>query len=747
MKQHVEGYVEQIVFRNEETGYTVVKILLKDSHKQITVVGALIGINVGEFISCKGNWSENTKFGSQFNVKHFDIKIPETTLGIEKYLSSGAVSGIGGVLAQRIVDQFGELAFEVFDMAPERLLEIEGIGKKKLKIIQASWTEQKDIRQIMVFLQNLGITPNFAHKIFQKFGQDSIEMVKENPFLLATKIDGIGFVKADTVARKLGLGLEDEHRIASGIIFSLDEQSNNGHTCFPKVDLIRTAEILLGVPAPLIEQTIDILVESESLFETVHHTSNQEETYIWLSKMYKAEKKIVEEMERLTAVEFNVAAGWELNFQKICSLMTFELSEEQLMAIENAILNKIHILSGGPGTGKSTISKVIVDINKALGNKILLAAPTGRASKRLSELCKHEAQTIHALLAFDFHLKKFRKNQFEPLECDLIILDEASMVDTVLMSALLSAIPDHAQLIIVGDEDQLPSVGAGNVLKDLMSYEKISISILREIFRQSSRSNIIDNAHQINKGKFPDISNQKDGDFFFIPEKNPNRIIPLLTGLIETRLPKAYGFKKLKDIQVLCPMNKGTIGNRIINEGLQKNLNKKNQGQYGPHKIAVGDKVIQTRNYYEKSIFNGDIGFIKKIDAIDKLIQVDFDGKVIELNFNEASDLELAYSVSIHKYQGSEVPCVIILLHDHHYMLLNRNLLYTAVTRGKQIVLIVGSKEAISTAVRNDGANYRHTGLKYFFGHSENKFPPIKKAPKMGSQGYEQWIKSLENNY
>lgn len=743
--EKIEGSLEHIIYRNEENGYTVGKLLEKDKATVVTIVGSMLGIQVGERLVCEGAWRNDKKFGKQFSVERFDVKIPSTTRGIEQYLSSGLVAGIGKVLAEKIVDHFEENTLEIFDIAPHRLLEVEGIGKKKLKRIQASWTQQKDIRQVMIFLQNCGISPAYAQRIFKTYGEKSIEKVKENPYRLSSDIDGIGFVKSDAIAQKMGIKSDALTRIASGIEYTLEQMARMGHSCYPLEGLIKEAAMLLGVALEMVEEAIHQLVAQEKIVLKLQlQESNNPITFVWSKVNYDYEKDIAAEILRLqTFDDVFVGEDWEEALVKSIQRHGITLAVEQEKAVEKSLLEKIHIITGGPGTGKSTITKIVLDICLATSPSILLAAPTGRAAKRLSEITNREASTLHSLLMFDFISHYFRKNRYDQLEADVIIIDEASMIDSFLMSALLRAIPDACKVILIGDIDQLPSVGAGNVLSDLIASQQVPVTRLKEIFRQALNSQIVLNAHKINQGIFPTITTERDSDFFFITERQPERIIQHVLGLIDRRLPKAYGFHKLRDIQLLCPMNKGKIGSVEFNRVLQKSLNPKKKDEdtgVGPRKLVEGDKVIQTKNNYDKGISNGEIGYVKKVATVDKLVVVEFEGKEVEYEFSELLELELAYAVSVHKYQGSESPCIIMPIHEAYNRLLFRNLLYTGITRGKQLVILVGTKEAVSAAIRNNRAHRRHTGLVAMLQQQEKGLPIIQVVPMLGAEGYEEWV-------
>ena len=744
--EQIEGTLEHIVFRNEENGYTVGKLLPRGAAQTTTVVGSLMGVQVGETLQCHGTWRNDKRFGRQFVVEQFEVAIPSTTRGIEQYLASGVVAGIGAKLAKRIVDCFGEDTLQIFDLAVHRLLEVEGIGKKKLARIQVAWTKQKDIRQVMIFLQNCGISPIYAQRIFKVYGQKSIEKVQENPYRLSSEIDGIGFKKSDAVAQKMGLDANAPERIAAGIEYSLEQLARRGHTCYPLEPVIKEAAVLLGVALEEVETVLHRLAEKGRLVLQLLELDEGQaaQPYVWTKGYHEAERQIVAELQRLRFFEDVCAqAPWEEALEASAKKHGITLALEQEKALVQSVEQKIHIITGGPGTGKSTITKVLLDLCAETTSAILLAAPTGRAAKRLSELTQREALTLHSLLQFDFVTHYFRKNQHDPLKADVLLVDEASMMDAFLFSALLKAIPDCCKLVLVGDIDQLPSVGAGNVLTDLIASTQIPVTRLTEIFRQAAHSNIVRNAHRINQGLFPHLTTERESDFFFIQERQPERLLQHVLGLIARRLPAAYGFHRLKDIQLLCPMNKGNIGSVAFNQLLQTQLNPKKKDPdtgAGPRKLVEGDKVIQTKNNYDKGVYNGDIGYVKRVSTVDKQLWVTFDHGVVEYEFSELLELDLAYAVSVHKYQGSESPCIILPIHEAYRPLLSRHLLYTGITRGRRLVIVVGTKTALSTAIKNNRAARRYTGLRQFLQQTARGLPVIRPVPMLGTPGYETWV-------
>lgn len=714
LKDEIYGYIERITFHNPETGYTVAQLQQPRKTETTTIVGTMTSAQPGETLRCKGEWKNHLIHGRQFLVEEYRIEMPADVGGIEKYLGSGLIKGIGPTYAKRIVALFGAETFSIIDTAPERLCEIEGIGDKRLERITGCWTDQKSIREVMVFLQAHGVSPGYAQKIFKCYGPASIKIVKETPYRLARDIFGIGFKSADTIAQRLGIPHDAPQRVEAGIEFVLSELSNEGHVCYPLEELLVTAEKMLEVDQKIIEQSIHFLVKESRVMVEDLFERGIPRPFIWIRSLYMAEGGIVKEIARLKradcafrSVDEEKALVWVQEKLKIT------LAEKQKDAVIKALQDKFLVITGGPGTGKSTITNAILCISAQLSKEIILAAPTGRAAKRMSEITGKKALTIHSLLAFDFKKGKFKHNRENPIVCDLIIIDEASMIDTLLMNNLLKAIPDHARVIFVGDINQLPSVGPGNVLKDIIASGTVGVVTLKEIFRQAAGSCIITNSHLINEGVFPDIRNLSNSDFFFIEAEEPPQVLQQIISLVSQRLPKKYQLHPMHHIQVLAPMRRGVIGTDNLNTMLQETLNRKDNPLFrGGNKLLVGDKVMQIRNNYTKEVFNGDIGYITKINAVDQQVVIDFEGKLVEYEFNDLDEIVLAYAVSIHKFQGSECPCVVIPIHTTHYKLLFRNLLYTGVTRGKRLVVLVGTKKALSIAVRNDEVLKRYTGLQ-----------------------------------
>lgn len=701
----IYGYIESIIFSNSEQGFTVAR--LKEPKKQdlTTIVGCLPALQPGETIRCKGSWKRHSKFGQQFEIVSFDLQAPSDVIGIQKYLESGMIKGIGPAYAERIVKKFGASTLQIIEESPKRLNEVEGLGEKRIENILVCWGQQKTIRNVMIFLRGHGVSPAYAHKIFKAYGEQSIDKVMQNPYALAKEIHGIGFKSADSIAKGVGVPQNAPQRIDAGIEHVLWELSGEGHVCMPESELVPAAGAILEVDPALITERLTTLVKNGYII--------QENSHLWVKPLYLAEIGIAREIARLSqtpsplrSVDLPKAIEW------VQTQLRIDLAPEQREAVCSGLKEKLMIITGGPGTGKSTITKAILTITSKLTSRILLAAPTGRAAKRLAEITRHRASTIHSLLEMDFTQGGFKRGKDNQLECDLLIVDEASMIDTFLMHNLLKAVPSNARVILVGDVDQLPSVGPGNVLKDLIRSAFIPLIELKQIFRQAAGSTIVTNAHKINQGVFPEIYPKPNSDFLFFDIEEPEKILEEIVELVSTRLPRSHRFHRFDEIQVLAPMKKGVIGTENLNMVLQQALNPSPSPLIRMGKsFHVGDKVMQMRNNYQKEVYNGDIGRISAIDMTEQQVKVIFDEKSVMYEFSELDEIVLAYAASIHKYQGSECPCIVMPIHTCHFKLLNRNLLYTGITRGKRLVVLVGTKKALAIAVNNEEVKKRYTGL------------------------------------
>lgn len=708
------GYIERITYQNDENGYTVLQLKCRGAQDLICTVGKLPSVSVGETLACQGTWKNHPSYGRQFEVDSFKVQAPADIIGITKYLGSGLIKGIGPVYAKKIVETFGLDTLKIIEDTPERLREVKGLGEKRSSLIIGCWSEQKVVRDVMIFLQGHGVSPAYAQKIFKVYGASCITIVQKNPYQLARDIFGIGFKTADLIASKLGILKDAAIRIESGIEFSLKSLSEDGHVCYPEEDFLPVAREILEVSEDMVKDRLSELQKGNRIERFPLIISGENKPHLWFKPLFNAEVGIAQELEAIKKSPSNLRS---INTEKalvwVQEKLKIELAKSQADAVTDSLTTKLLIITGGPGTGKSTITNAILKISEQLTGNILLAAPTGRAAKRMSEITGRTAKTIHSLLEMDFKSGGFKRKKDNPLVCDLIIIDESSMIDTQLMFSLLKAIPRTARVIFVGDINQLPSVGPGNVLLDMIRSLQIPVVTLTEIFRQAQGSQIIVNAHKINQGQFPDIHNNQESDFFFVEAEEPEDVLRHIVKLVAQKIPAKYGYHSINEIQVLSPMKRGVVGTENLNLVLQEHLNPQTDSIFkAGRKYQIKDKVMQIRNNYQKEVFNGDVGQITAIDQDDQTVLVDFEGREILYEFSELDEVVLAYAVSIHKYQGSECPCVVIPVHTTHFKLLHRNLLYTGVTRGKRLVILVGTKKAIFMAVRNDEIKQRHTGLK-----------------------------------
>lgn len=704
--EYLNGVVERITFCNEENGFSVVKIKSKGFRELVTIVGNLATVNVGAALRLKGEWKYDSKYGRQFSVIEYQETIPATIAGIEKYLGSGLIKGIGPVYAKKIVRKFKEDTIRIIDEEPDRLLDLEGIGPKRLEMIKKAWQDQKEIKNVMLFLQSNGVSTAYAVKIYKTYGNESISIVKNNPYKLADDIWGIGFKTADKIARQMGYDKNSYERCRSGIIYVLNELSNDGH-CYARRDqLITEAQKILELDRELIDTTIDKMVSEKTIIM-------EAEDAIYLPPFYFSEigtaKRIKEILEGETIYRSFDTDKIIKQVQEECSI---QYDEVQVEAIKTAAKSKFMVLTGGPGTGKTTTTLAIIKVFQKMSAKVLLAAPTGRAAKRMSEATGMEAKTIHRLLEYK-PPEGYNRNEDNPLDCDVLIIDEASMIDIMLMYNLLKAVPSQAVFILVGDVDQLPSVGPGNVLRDIIKSGVVDVVCLKRIFRQALDSAIITNAHRINKGEFPILKGAKNKDFFFIEEEDPQKVVETIRGLCARRLPNYYKVDPVRDIQVLSPMQRGEAGAHNLNVVLQETLNPSTLSiKYGGTIYRLGDKVMQVKNNYDKNVFNGDIGTITSIDLEEKTLIINFDGNDVEYDASELDEVVLAYATTVHKSQGSEYKIVVAPITTQHFMMLQRNLLYTCVTRAKKVFVLVGTKKAIGIAVSNNKTQERNTMLE-----------------------------------
>lgn len=723
----IEGVVETIVFKNDENGYTVAKI--QYNKDLIPIVGYMPFISVGQRIRATGEWVVHPNFGQQLKVETLEEVKPATLEGIEKYLASGLIKGIGPATAKKIVEKFGKDSLDIIELNPEKLTEIEGIGSKKAEKIAESFKEQRQLREVMVFLQSYGITPGIGIKIFKKYGEETISVVKTNPYRLCDEVSGVGFKTADRIAVNLGVDPMSPDRVRVGIKYILSQCIANGHVFLPKEILIEECKKILNVPDDLIaDQLVPLIAKKEVFIETIEDTQAVYLGALYYSELYVAKKIIELSLQNLSGEFDNI----EDDIKEYENENAIEFADEQRDAVESACKNGVCVITGGPGTGKTTIIKCIIKMFEKRGMNVVLAAPTGRAAKRITETTGYDAKTIHRLLEMEYlpenEIPIFTKNDENPLEANVIIIDEASMVDVLLMYSLLKAIPIGTRLIIVGDVDQLPSVGPGNVLRDIIESHKLHVVKLNRIFRQQDTSLITLNAHKINNGEMP-ILNDKNKDFFFIEIGNNQNLCEELVKLVDERLPSFKGgFDPLRDIQVLSPMRKGEAGVNNLNIKIQSVLNPKSKFKMEKTSrefaFRTYDKVMQIKNNYNiewenintgetgRGIFNGDIGFIKEVDLENQRLIIVFDDKKVEYDFGNLDELELAYAITIHKSQGSEFKVIVIPVCFGPPMLMTRNLIYTGVTRAKELVVLVGNRAALRYMINNNTITKRYSGLK-----------------------------------
>lgn len=697
--------VEHITYQNEKNGWSVMNVKVKGYDNLVILTGSLLDVPVGSVLLVDGDWRVDPKYGQQFVAQSWTEVMPATLYGIEKYLGSGLVKGIGPAYAKAIVSRFGLETIDVIENDIERLLEVPRLGRKRMEKIRESWEKQKDIKEVMVFLQGYGVSTAFAAKIYRKYEKDSIAKVKENPYQLADDIWGIGFKTADGIASKMGYEKNDPRRCRSGILYTLNELAEEGHVYAEPEQLVDAAVKLLDAEESPVRQALASMIEANDV------VSDNE--VIYLSPFYHAENGSAKRLQSLLSdtslFNADIAAEPEAKYGDKPGDIVYD--EVQLAAIQKALDSKVMVLTGGPGTGKTTTTQGIIAAFKARHMSILLAAPTGRAAKRMTEATGMEAKTIHRLL--EYHpMDGYKRNDENPLEGDALIVDECSMIDILLFYNLMKAIPSNMRLVLVGDIDQLPSVGAGNVLRDIIDSQQIPVVRLTRIFRQAQSSRIVMNAHAINAGHFPNIKNGLDTDFFFINQEDADEMVKLIIGLVRDRLPKKYGYPP-KEIQVLTPMQRGTVGAGNLNIELQTALNPTGPSlTRGGYTFRQGDKVMQIRNNYDKNVFNGDIGYITAVDANERTLTVTFDSRLVEYDITELDEIVLAYAVTIHKSQGSEFPVVVMPVTMKHFVMLQRNLIYTGITRAKKICVLVGTTKALAYAIKQNTVSKRNTKLK-----------------------------------
>jgi exodeoxyribonuclease V alpha subunit len=705
------GLVDRVTFHNAENGFCVLRVKARGQRDLITLVGHAAMISAGEFVQASGSWINDRSHGVQFRASFLKANAPTTVEGIEKYLGSGMIRGIGPVYAKKLVRAFGEAVFDIIEEEPARLREVTGIGPKRAERIIAGWADQKIIREIMLFLHSNGVSTSRAVRIYKTYGAEAIRLISENPYRLSRDIRGIGFRTADQIAAKLGIEKTALIRVRAGISFALAEAMDEGHCGLPEEELLPLTEKLLEVPADLIATALDLELQDG----TVVADDLDGRRCVFLAGLYRAEREIAERLRVLTVgsppwpqIDTDKAIPWVEKRTKLT------LAESQIEAIRVALVSKVLVITGGPGVGKTTLVNSLLKILLAKAVVIALCAPTGRAAKRLQESTGLDAKTIHRLLETDPRTGAFRRNEEDVLDCDLLVVDETSMVDVPLMRALLRALPDRAALLLVGDVDQLPSVGPGQVLADVIASGAMPVVRLTEVFRQAAESRIIVNAHRINQGLMPELTPIEGSDFYFVDAVDAEEGVRKVLAILQERIPKRFGFDPIRDVQVLCPMNRGGLGARSLNIELQKELNPPDEiriDRFG-WTFCSGDKVMQVENDYDKDVYNGDLGVVSGIDMEEGELSVDFDGREVIYGFGELDELVLAYATTIHKSQGSEYPAVVIPLSTQHYPMLQRNLVYTGVTRGKRLVVLIGQRKALAIAVKGAGTRKRWSKLR-----------------------------------
>jgi exodeoxyribonuclease V alpha subunit len=711
-REVLAGIVERVTFHSADTGFCVLRVKARGHRDLATIVGHAATISAGEWITASGDWVNDRTHGQQFKARFMRTSAPSSVEGIEKYLASGMIRGIGPVYARKMVKAFGEKVFDIIEAEPDRLREVDGIGALRARRITAAWAEQKIVREIMVFLHSHGVGTARAVRIYKTYGADAIQVMTENPYRLARDIRGIGFKTADAIAIRLGIQKTAMIRVRAGISYALTQSMDEGHCGLPIGELVPLAAELLEAQQELVQTALNLEVSDRTVIvDTVGGT-----VCVFLGGLYRAEQAVAERLRRLVDgplpwvnIDPEKALPW------IARKIGLTLAESQVAAIRLALRSKALVITGGPGVGKTTIVNAILRILVAKGVQLLLCAPTGRAAKRMTEATGFEAKTIHRLLEVDPKSGGFRRGSDHPLACDVLVIDETSMVDVLLMQALLRAVPDHAALLVVGDIDQLPSVGPGQVLADVIASGAVPVVRLTEIYRQAAQSRIITSAHRINRGSLPDLSKPEgDSDFYFVQTDDPDVAVTRIVELVRTRIPQRFGLDPIRDIQVLCPMNRGGIGARSLNIELQAALNpagERKVERFG-WTFSPGDKVMQIENDYDKEVYNGDIGYVDDVDPDAGELTARFDGRSVTYGFGELDTLVPAYAATIHKSQGSEYPAVIIPVMTQHYTMLQRNLLYTGVTRGKRLVVLVGQRKAVAIAVRNVSGRRRWSKLK-----------------------------------
>ena len=725
------GLVERVTFHNDESGFCVLRIKARGHRELVTVVGTLPEVRAGEWLEARGRWTVNKEYGQQFQAEILRTMPPTTVEGIEKYLASGMIKGVGPVLAGRIVKAYKERTFEIIDADPHSLTYVEGIGPTRKKKITEAWQEQKAIREIMVFLHGHKVSTSRAFRIFKAYGNEAIEKVRQDPYRLARDIDGIGFKTADVIAESVGIGQQSDLRARAGVEYVLLQLTQEGHCGYGREELVAMTAKLLEIPDETIQTAVDFLVREKRIVARTLDGDAGPLPAVFLAGLDSSEKNLAESLVTRQSgkhpcppIDIEKAITW------VEEKTGLQLAAQQRQAIQLACQSKVLVITGGPGVGKTTIINSIVKIMRAKKLSVQMAAPTGRAAKRMAEATGCVAKTIHRLLVFDPKTFQFKHNAEHPLEGDVFIIDETSMLDITLAWQLVRAIPHRAVVIMVGDVDQLPSVGPGCVLRDIIDSSSVPVCRLTEVFRQAARSAIVTNAHRVNHGEMPTFPREKvapeSTDFYLVEVADPDKAVDMLRRMVCDHIPEKFGFDRVDDIQVLSPMLRGTLGCRNLNTVLQEALNPTGPSieRYG-WTFRVGDKVMQTVNDYDKDVFNGDIGRVAKIDEVEQEVTVRFDSRPVKYDFNELDELHLSYVTTVHKSQGSEYPVVVLPIHTQHYVMLQRNLLYTAITRSRKLVVLLGTVKALAIAVKNMDARRRVTLLKQRLESSDGGFTAI----------------------
>ena len=730
--EEIKGSLERVVFHNPENGYTVLRLHVSGKLDPVTAVGHMHEPQTGTALKLRGRWTSHARFGEQFQMDSYEIMLPASAAGIRHYLGSGLIKGVGESMAKKIVTVFGEDTFRILDEEPDRLLCVPGLGVKTLESVKKGWAEHQGIRDLIMFLQPHGVSTAYAVRVYRHYGAEALDVVRENPYRLAMDIHGIGFLTADTVAMKLGFAPDSELRAEAGILYTLNKLSEDGHVYFPQEGLVHETATTLNIEPALVERCLSPLEEEERIvMEELHGNpgtvpgdvgENDDRlvthTGVYLARYHHCEAGIAYYLRRILhspkATRFDDS---ETTLAAALASLPIDLAPEQRESVREAMSSKVMVITGGPGTGKTTVINAIIRTFAEEKARVLLAAPTGRAAKRLAETSGLEAKTIHRLLEYSPREDGFARNEDNPLACTLLVIDEVSMMDTLLMYHLLKATPLGATVIFVGDVNQLPSVGPGNVLRDIIASGVVPVVELTEVFRQAAESDIITNAHRINRGEAPNLANPPEGqlgDFYFIRQEDAESAAAMVVDLVSSHIPRRFGLNPVDDVQVLTPMHKGSAGSANLNTLLQSALNSETRGLHrGERQYRLGDKVMQIRNNYDKDVFNGDIGRIVHVHYEDKEITVRFDERNVIYASDELDEIVPAYAISIHKSQGSEYPAVVIPILTQHYVMLQRNLLYTGVTRGRRLVILVGSAKAVHIAVGNNHMRKRHTWLAH----------------------------------